>query len=490
MLQVKPIVLVIAAFYLLVIAAIGIWSLRRTRTASDFFIAGKGVGLIAMSLASMAAGISGFVFIGGPGLTYHYGIGTLWITFSGSFTTAMGCWVVGKRLRLLAEARSVMTIPDAVAARFGSRAITGLSAFAILFGCVGYLGVQFQALGQISSLVFGMDFLTALVLGAGVVLFYSAAGGMIAGVYTDVFQGTIMVIASATTFFFAIHEAGGWTRISTALMQSRPEFLSPFGLLPAISVLSWYFVFSIGSLGQPHQIHKFYFLDDPRKLKWTPVTITLTQMLSVLIWMGIGVAVPALIAQGRLAPLSRADDASLVFLAKFTPDLLAGIVMAGILAAIMSTANSFLNIGAAALVRDLPQAFGWKCSNEFRWGRIVTIFLSVLAVIFVVAFSRQIAIVGTFAWGIFASAIVPVVALGLNWKRATRAGAAASLVTALTGNIVLESFARIGWLHLPIAVPAAIAMILSILVFIVVSFATRSGSGEEIAEDVRLVMKL
>ena len=143
------------------------------------------------------------------------------------------------------------------------------------------------------------------------------------------------------------------TRSIAASDWFGPEFLEPLGTVPVFTAFGFFFVFGIGVLGQPHMLHKFYMLDDARKLRWMPLILGGSQAACVLIWVGIGLAVPALVAQGRLEPLVRPDDAAPLFLLRFAPGLLAGTAVAGILAAIMSTADSFLNIGAAALVRDL-----------------------------------------------------------------------------------------------------------------------------------------
>ena len=115
-------------------------------------------------------------------------------------------------------------------------------------------------------------------------------------------------------------------------------------------------------------LHKFFMLDDPRKLRWLPLALGGSQILCLLIWLGVGLAVPALVAQGKLAPLASPDDAAPRFLLAFTPEALAGLVFAGILAAIMSTADSFVNLGAAALIRDLPRALGRRVARRAALG--------------------------------------------------------------------------------------------------------------------------
>ena len=366
----RPLIMWTMVAYLLCVVAIGWWAARRTRNARDFFIAGQSLGLWVTGLATMSAAFSGFVFIGGPGLTYRMGIASLFIAAPVGFTAGLLCWSVAKRLRLLAEVRELYTVPDALLARYDSRATAGLAALAVFLGTVAYLGAQLQALGVLIEAVFGTrqwfgpwfepwSLAGAMAIGLAVVVFYSIAGGMIAGVYTDLLQGVLMAVAAVGVFFYALRSGGGLGEISRTILASDrfgAEFLDPLGGVPIFTAVGFFLTFAVGTLGQPHMLHKFYMLRDPRQLKWLPAVIAGAQSLCILIWLAIGLAVPALVASGRMAPLRDPDQASPLFVLEFLPGLLAGLVFAGILAAIMSTADSLVNVGAAALIRDLPKA--------------------------------------------------------------------------------------------------------------------------------------
>jgi len=483
----RPVVIAVSLVYLALVLAIGIWSIRRTKSARDFFIAGQRVGLWVTGMATMSAAFSGFVFLGGPGLTYRMGVASLFIFIPVSFTSGLLCWVVAKRLRLLAEIREVYTIPDAIACRFRSRSASGLAALAVIVGTVGYLGSQMLALGVLVESIFGLrDLLgpwslpVATLVGMAVVLAYSMAGGMLAGVYTDVLQGGLMVFAAVGVFGYAMVAGGGLNGITSSIARSSdfgPGFLEPFGTAPVLTALGLFFVFAIGTLGQPHMLHKFYMLDDPRKLKWMPLVVGGSQTACVLIWLGIGLAVPALVSQGRLAPLDNPDSATPLFLLNFTPQVLAGLVFAGILAAIMSTADSFVNIGSAALVRDLPRAFGRRVHRELLWGRVATLAIMLAATLLAWLYGDLIALLGTFAFGTFGAALAPALAVGLNWKRVTAAAATASIATGMTLNLGLEFLARQTWFpalpRSPLAtgaLPTAVALAGSFLVLFVVTW--------------------
>jgi hypothetical protein len=134
-----PGIVVAALVYLFATVAIGLWAMRRTRTAADFFIAGRNLGLFVAAIATMSAAFSGFAFLGGPGLTYRLGLASLFICFPVGFTAALLCWTVAKPMRLLGEVRAIYTVPDVILARYRSRLAAGLAAAAVLVGTVFYL---------------------------------------------------------------------------------------------------------------------------------------------------------------------------------------------------------------------------------------------------------------------------------------------------------------------------------------------------------------
>jgi len=314
--------------------------------------------------------------------------------------------------------------------------------------------------------------------GLAVVLAYAVAGGMLAGVWTDLFQGALMVGAAVAVFAYALAAGGGLGGIARTIASSPelgPDFLDPLAGVPLATALGFFFVFAVGTLGQPHMLHKFYMLDDPRKLRWLPLVIGGSQSLCLLIWVGVGLAVPALVAAGRMAPLANPDDAAPAFLLGFVPAGLAGLVFAGVLAAIMSTADSFVNVGSAALVRDLPRALGRPVGDELRAGRWATVVLGVAAALLAWLYGDLVALLGTFAFGTFAAALAPALAVGLNWPRATPRAAAASIAVGLVANLGLELLAR----ATPLpggALPSAVALAAS---FTVLFAASWLGGGRD-----------
>jgi Na+/proline symporter len=486
----QPLIGAVAIAYFVVVAAIGTWAARRTHTARDFFVAGRGIGLFTLAIAAMASTLSGFAFIGGPGLVYSIGIGAVFIVLPAALTNSMGAWVLAKRLRLLVEVREMLTIPDAIGARYQSAAAQGLSAVAILVAVVGYMATNLLALGLVIEAIFATGLGTAIWIGTAIVLGYSVSGGILAGVYNDVFQGLLMALASALVFWYALDAGGGLASISRTLLAAEPAAVGPWGALSPLAALSFYFVFGLGALGQPHVVHKFFMLRDPRQLKWFPLLMTAALFVTLLLFVGVGLSMKALVLRGATAALGTPDEATPMFLLRFTPIPLAAVVFAGVAAAIMSTVNSFLSIGAAALTHDLPVAFGRRLSNELVWGRLWTVVIALVSAGVALASGTLVAFLGIFGWGLFASTLVPALAIGLNWTGATRAGAIASIASGLVITLSLETLAFFRVFIFPSGVTAsAIALVTSLLVFFGVSWLTRQTAAASLAPDVRAVME-
>ena len=479
----SQLILACVVVYLTSCAVVGMWAMRRTSTSADFFLAGKSLGPLVVVMATISSVMSGFGFVGGPGLVYESGISSLWMVFVSTFSLPVVFMLTGKRLRLLVEVRPILTLPEAIAARYGGCWPAIAMSAAIILGVLGYLGTQVLAIGTVLQAVLGIDLLAALAIGLGVLAFYAIAGGIVAGVYTDLFQGLLMLGASLAVLFQCLKVGGGMSAITETLWAMDPEYIGPWGTRGDMAAMSWMLLFGIGAAGQPHAVTKLMMLKDIRQLKWSALATGLSYMVLAMLWMGIGLAMRTVVARGDHPALENPDLAAPTFLLHYTPELLAGIVFAGLLAAIMSTADSFLNLGAAAVVRDIPIAVrGKPLDRELFWSRVATGTLLLLSAVFALYMENLIALLGTFGWGTFAAAIVPSVCIGMNWKRATGQACVASIATSIVLNFVLEVSARHGSPLLPPGLAVgAVALLASTAVFVWVSLATKR---RELAPDI------
>ena len=313
----------------------------------------------------------------------------------------------------MAGEHEIFTVPDAIAVRFGHRGATQLAAVAVAAGGIAYLGLQLKALGILGTSLLGLDSQwPVMFVGLAVIVVYSVTGGMVAGVYTDLFQGIWMLGVALLLGTSAVRAPGGLTRIGETLAEAAAfgeSFVDPRLGGNTMLMLGFFFVFGIGVLGQPQMLHKFYMIRDARRLRYMPLILGGSQAVCLLIWFGIGLAVPALVAQGKMTAPLLADAAAPEYLLQHVSPLLAGFAIAGILAAIMSTADTFLHLASAALARDLPRSLGRPLVNEMRAVRTLIPVVGLVAAGFAIWFSDLIAILGTFAFGTFAAALVPAI---------------------------------------------------------------------------------
>jgi Na+/proline symporter len=486
----SPVVVGVAVAYFTICAVIAVRAARQTRTAADFFVAGQGVGLWTMTLAAMAATLSGFIFVGGPALLYASGIGALFISLSATITTPLSAWALARPMRLLREVRGVVTVPDAVGARYRSPAAQGICAVALIIATTGYIATNLLALGHILGAIVPVSVGQGVAIGTIVMLAYSATGGILAGVRTDVFQGVVKACASVLVFAAVLRAGHGLAGISRTILAHQPGLLGPWGTMPPLAALSLFFVFGLGTLGQPHVISKYYMLRDPRQLRWYPLLMTLVLLVTLLLFFGVGLGVKAAVLGGTMAPLASADDATPAFLLARTSPLLAAVVLSGIIAASMGVINAFLNVAAAAVTHDLPRAFGRSLRQELAWGRGATVIVGTGAALVALQNGAVVVLLGIFGWGLFASTLVPTLAIGLNWRGATRIGAIASMLTGLTVTLVFESVNHLTPHHFPAGVSGSgLALVLSILVMIGVSWLTRVQAPADLDADIARVMQ-
>ena len=464
--------------YLALLSLIGVWSARRSHASTDFYLAGRRLGLVTTVLATMASIMSGFVFVGGPGLFYSVGLGSFWIVISASFTGAMMCWLLARPLHTMAANAGCLTIPDVILARYGCRFSSGFAAVGILLGVVGYLATQLLALGVILAGIFHTSIWLGILVGAFVLVFYTTAGGMVAAVYTDVLQGAVMLVSTAVIFSYALSGGGGFARISAVMLREAPDLLSPWGLVGPIGCLGWFFLFALGSLGQPHVVHKMMMIRDLRLLKHFPWILAVSMTVCSLVWLGVGLCVKSQVLGGTLASLAHPDEAITAFLRGFAPAWVGALAYAGIVSAIMSTADSFSNIGAAVLARDLPRVFGRQAEPTIKRSRIFSVVVFVLALTFALWVKGLVAYAGILGFGIFAAALTPLLSVGLNWAEATAWSARASLVVGTCGAVAGEIMSRLNLYPLQIP-PACLALVLSFIVFLGIGLLHRGQQSRE-----------
>ncbi len=419
------------------VAALGFWGWKQTSDATAFFAAGRRAGALLAGLGGTAAGLSAFAFIGGPGLFSAIGAASLWIVLSAPLTGVLQCWAVGEPIVELARTRGCVTIPELVAARFGSGLPQLFTAFAVLFGGIATLSVQLKGLAILGEVLLDWAPLALPLTVLSATLVYTAAGGMRAGLWAEATQGVIMAVAAVIVAAFALSAAGGPSAALDLVAAQRPHLLQAWTRDGEVIGLGWMLLFLIGTCAQPHYLQKFLFLRDRNALRWMPMVMTVSLVAVLTVWVGVGLGGVALTISGDIA-VDHPDQLAPAILRLLGGPLMALATLA-IVAAVMSTTTSLLTLTSAAVTRDIPSALGRRTpARSLFSARTATILIGFLSLLLATFSGRQIAFLGILGWGMFTATLLPVMLIGLRWADASRLGALAAIAVGATVQVGLE----------------------------------------------------
>jgi sodium/proline symporter len=383
-----------------------------------------------------------------------------------------------------------VTLPDFFSKRYhDDKHLLGLvAALVIIVFFIPYTASGFNACGTLFSSLFGVDYFTAMIISAIVIVLYTTLGGFLAASTTDMIQSVVMTIALIVVVCFGINAAGGWDAVVTNA-QSMPGYLSltqgydaatgtagSYGGLTIISTLAW----GLGYFGMPHILLRFMAIEDVKKLKTSRRVASVWVVISMGVAILIGIVGSGMIAAGALDELSASDSqriiikiAGLISTHGVIPAILAGLILSGILAATMSTADSQLLAAASSVSQDLfRDTLGLRLSDKMSMiiARCTVIVIAVIAMIWARNEGSVFTIV-SFAWAGFGAAFGPVVLLALFWKRSNKWGALAGMIA---GGVMVFAWKYGvrplgGMLDIYELLPA---FVVAILVNVVVSLAT------------------
>ncbi|MDA8193903.1 MAG: sodium/proline symporter [Thermaerobacter sp.] len=473
--------------YFAVVVALGLYASRGTKNLADYYIAGRSAPRWVAIISGSAAVMSGFGLVGLPGLAYAYGGVVFFLQVFAILGFSVAAFLVARKLRTLGEIKVAYTIPDAMALRYPSMPsvmrIVGI--LGLVVGMLGYLSVEFQALGVVLSSLLPVSYWGGVLIGTGIVAIYTIAGGIRAGIWTDLFQFSLEMLAGITVIITVFIVVGNPVHILSVLAQAKgtwayhaapwwPKGAAGLGVGAAIA---WTFEFGLGHGGQPQLLTKYYVHRKASNTRYQALGNGITYSLAALmIFSGLGLA--ALTAQHRAPLLSNPDYAAPYFFIHYIPTWLSGIVFTALIAASMATVNGFSNIASAAITRDFMQGILHRQLTPRRglmWGRIWTLVLLLIALWFTYSRSSLIGIAGTEAWGLLAAVFFPAVALGLNWRRGNSWGVVASGVIGVVGGtwVTVANWNPGGFFGI------AIIMAASMVAYVLVSAVTRPERLDE-----------
>lgn len=431
---------IVFIIYLSIMVAIGFKFYNKTSNLSDYILGGRNLGSWLTALSAQASDMSGWLLIGLPGTAYVLYAGTseaIWTAIGLVLGTYLNWLFVAKRLRQYTEvAGNSITIPDFLENRFKDKKhiLRTISALFIVIFFLIYTSSQFSAGAKLFSTVFGLNYTTGLIIGAAIIVSYTALGGFSAVCWTDAIQGGIMFFALIAVPVMAVMEIGGVGEVATRLATLTPESLGFFPMkdgaidsLLLASGLGW----GLGYFGQPHILTRFMAIQSPDMIKKSRTIAMIWVIITLTAAVAIGV-----IGKAYLPDLADGETIYMSMISAMFPDVIAGILLTAILAAIMSTASSQLLVTASSASRDLYALLFKKSTTGtgIVWvSRLTVIIITAIAIIIALDANSSVFGLVSCAWGGFGAAFGPLILFALFWKRTTVQGA---IVGMITGGVV------------------------------------------------------
>ncbi len=436
------------AVYLGVIFVMAYLAYRRTANLSDFILGGRSLNRWVTALAAQASDMSGWLLMGLPGFAYLAGFEAGWMVVGLIVGTYLNWRFVAQRLREATERLGdALTLPDYFERRFSddSRALRLIAGAFVLFFFALYTSSGFVAGGKLFEALFGVPYLWALGLGGASIIVYTFFGGFLAISWADVLQGSLMFFALVIVAVVGLIEVGGFGGLGGSLEVLNAELLDPFtsatgaaiGWLGIASLLGW----GLGYAGQPHILARFMAIRHPAEIgaaRRIAMTWQVTVLAAALI-----VGVTALAALDRTLPGADAEKVFIYMAVDFFPPVIAGLCIAAILAAIMSTASAQLLVSSSAFAEDFYKGVLRRNADarESLWaGRAGVLGIALVALWLARDPDSRVLELVAWAWAGFGAAFGPAVILSLYWPRMNRAGALAGIVVGGTTTIVWPMF--------------------------------------------------
>lgn len=500
-------IIVLSAFvaYLLLMIVIGIFSMKKTNSTEDYFLGGRGLNGWVAALSAQASDMSGWLLMGLPGNIYAMGTGQAWIAI-GLFLGTVANWLlISKRLRRYTiVANNSLTLPEFLENRYRDKkkVLLCISSIVIVIFFLVYTASALASGGKLFNTVFGVDYHLSLAIGAAVILIYTFLGGFLAVCTTDFVQGTLMLIGLLIVPIVAYGFVSGdfAQNLAATGVADYEHYMSlfyngltnePYTFVDILSQLAW----GLGYCGMPHILVRFMAVKNEKELKKSSVIAIVWVFISLVAACVIGVVGRAFLAPMVLGADGAASAESVfielinkVFNDRLALPFVGGIFLCGILAAIMSTADSQLLVCASSVSKDIyknvvkPDASDEKV---LKISRITVIVVALLA--FVIAWNPDSSIMKLVsdAWAGLGSAFGPIVVCSLFWRRTNFAGAVAGIVS---GGLTV-----IIWDYLPLVngetiysatgiYSLLVGFVISLVCIVVFSLATKAPSEEIVAE--------
>ena len=430
--------------YLILMIIVGVFFCKKSNTLDDYLLGGRGMGSWVTALSAQASDMSGWLLMGLPGAIYLGGMGDAWVAIGLALGTFFNWILVAPRLRIYTGNLESLTLSSFFASRFkdpsGMPRI--VSALIILLFFTIYAASGMVAAGKLFNSMLKIDYKVAVLFGAAVVVAYTLLGGYLAVCWTDLIQGTLMFIAIIAVPFVALKAGGGMGNVVEACSGKGLHLFPGEG-----STLTWMAIIScavwgLGYFGQPHILSRFMSI---KSVKLLPRTTTIAMVWVVISLLGaVAVALTAMPIYTGL-PKAEAENIFIYLIQDFFNPWIGGILLAAIMAAIMSTIDSQLLVTTSALTEDFYRRVVRRNATitESVWvSRGFVLLITIIATLIALFPSDTIFNIVKFAWGGFGAAFGPVVIMALYSGKTTWQSALAGM---LTGTVVMLVWYFLGW---------------------------------------------
>ena len=439
-------ILAVIVLYLLFVLFVGIKFSKTNKTTEDYYLGGRKLGPLVTAMSAEASDMSSWLLLGIPGLAYASGLADpFWTSLGLAIGTYFNWLIVAKKLRRYSQINNSATIPAFFSNRFGDdkNILSLISALVIIIFFVPYTASGFSACGKLFNSLFGVDYMVAMIIFALVIIAYTTLGGFLAASTTDLIQSVIMTIALATILFYGSSQAGGWAAVfdNAKSLSGYLDFnhmvsggeVSAYNLLTKISTMAW----GLGYFGMPHILLRFMAIEKEEKLSLSRRIASVWVVIAMFTAIIIGFIARGMVSNGAIAALDDPETAIIkisellsshgVFTA-----CVAGLILAGILAATMSTADSQLLAAASSASDDICGKFFMKGKDNKKnmlIARIAVVVMSVIALFIASDPDSSVFQIVSFAWAGFGAAFGPLMILALFWKRTNKYGALAGMIS-------------------------------------------------------------
>ncbi|SEI71072.1 sodium/proline symporter [Allopseudospirillum japonicum] len=424
--------------YLVVMLGIGFYAYQKTANSSDYFLGGRSLGPWPAALSAGASDMSGWLLLGLPGYAFASGMESLWLAVGLLVGTWANWLVMAKRLRTYSiVAQDALTLPEFFANRFQdtSRLLQVISAFFILLFFLFYTSSGLVAGGKLFETVFGMEYTTAVIIGTLCVVSYTLFGGFLAVSWTDLVQGLLMAAALLIVPIAVMQADGGMSAMFTSISAKNPELMNlwtdsqgeTLGWISLISLMAW----GLGYFGQPHVLARFQACRSNQEIPTARRIAVSWTALSMAGAIFVGLTGMVYVDAHLGGSLGDGETIFMVLVNAVFHPVIAGILLAAILAAIMSTADSQLLVSSSALAEDFykqwinPQA---SAQDIVKVGRFAVMGLSLVALVLAMNPDSSVLSLVSYAWAGFGAAFGPALLFSLYWPRMNRQGALAGIV--------------------------------------------------------------